>query len=293
MTPESTAFDGVVTVNGLDIHYVDWGNSSAPPLVLLHGLRSFAHNWDLVASELRDHYHVLALDQRGRGESDWDPGANYYTRNYVSDLTEFIEQLGLSQVTLIGHSMGGANVIVYAANHPENVTAVVVEDMGPRTSSPTLGGQRIAAELDQTPAEFASWALAESFLRSERPSISEGALALRLANTMRELGDGRVVWKFDLQGIIRARQNATESTNVDLWRYVRELQSPTLVLRGMESDTLAWATAQEMMAVNERVHAVQVPGATHYVHDDNLTVFLDEVRAFLSTNYPQGPSRVT
>ncbi len=282
MVARAEVDDRFVTVNGLRIHYLDWGNEGAPPIVMLHGLRSFAHNWGRVAEALRDRYHVLALDQRGRGDSDWDPAANYYTQQYVSDVTGFVDQLGLDGVTVIGHSMGGSNAIVYAAQHPEVVSAIVVEDAGPRVAAPTPGGQRIAAELDKTPADFESWAAAEAFLREERPHISEDALALRLGNTLRERPDGRVAWKLDIKGIVRARGRADESTQVDLWPHVRDLRCPTLVLRGANSDTFAWEAAQEMAKANENVRIVEVPDATHYVHDDNLTVFVAEVEKFLN-----------
>ena len=284
MATEAEVSGGFVTVNGLRIHYVDWGNPEARPLILLHGLRSFAHNWDAVAEAFRNDYHVLALDQRGRGDSDWDPDARYYTQDYVSDLAGFIDQMSLSGVTLAGHSMGGATVLVYASEHPSGVDAIVVEDMGPRAATPSPGGQRIAGELDKTPPGFESWAAAEAFLRAERPHIAEDALRLRLANTLREIEGGRVIWKLDIQGIVRARQNASDATQVDLWPHVRSLQCPTLVLRGANSDTLAWETAQAMAAANDRIKAVQVPGATHYVHDDNLAVFVAEVGAFLSAH---------
>ena len=289
MITQAEVHDGFVKVNGLRIHYVDWGNEAAQPLIMLHGLRSFAHNWDRVAEAFRDRYHVMALDQRGRGDSDWDPEANYYTKSYVSDLAGFIEQLNLKRVILAGHSMGGTNVLVYTSEHPDVVDAVVVEDMGPRGATPTAAGARIAGELGKTPPDFESWAAAEAFLRAERPNIAEDALRLRMANalreqpanSLREQSDPRVAWKLDIQGIVRARQKADASTEVDLWPHVRNLRCPTLVLRGANSDSLAWSTAQEMAAANDNIHAVEVPGATHYVHDDNLDVFVAEVTKLL------------
>src|SRR4030095_7844544 len=71
MATQVTAVDKFVTVNGLRLHYLDWGNEAAPPIVMLHGLRGYARTWDGVAQPLTASYHVVALDQRGRGDSDW------------------------------------------------------------------------------------------------------------------------------------------------------------------------------------------------------------------------------
>src|SRR5438445_4832107 len=129
MAAPTTVSDKFVTVNGLRIHYLEWDNPGAPILIMLHGLRSYAHVWDGVARPLADGYHILALDQRGRGDSDWSPDASYSTEAYVSDLEQLVQSLGLNRFILIGHSMGGANTIVFTARHPDQVIAAVIEDM--------------------------------------------------------------------------------------------------------------------------------------------------------------------
>jgi len=281
MATHATATDKFVTVNGLRIHYLDWGNSGAQAMVLLHGLRSFAHDWDGVSREFSDRYHVLALDQRGRGDSDWDPEGNYFTEAYVSDLEQFIEQLKLDKFVLVGHSMGGANTMVYAFRHPEKVVAAVVEDMGPRPSTPSAGMMRIARELEGTPQEFASWAEAEAFWLKQRPLISNEAMQVRLQSTLRELPGGRIAWKYDFEGIRKARLGTDETRQVDLWPPVCGLKCPTLVLRGALSDILSRETAEEMARANPRIRWVEVPDASHPIHDDNLPVFNREVAGFL------------
>lgn len=284
MATQATATDRFVRVNGLRIHYLDWGNAGARPMVMLHGLRSFAHDWAVVSTEFRDSYHILALDQRGRGDSDWDPKGNYFTEAYVSDLEQFVDQLGLDRFILMGHSMGGANTIVYTSRHPEKVAAAVIEDMGPRSSSaPSEGMMRIARELENTPQEFASWAEAEAFWREQRPRISREAMKVRLENTLKQLPNGKIVWKYDIQGIAKARASTDASRQVDLWPHVRRLQCPTLVLRGALSDILPKETAAAMASANPNIRWVEIPGATHSVHDDNTTAFNQEVARFLKS----------
>ena len=94
MTTRVEPLDKTLDINGLKLHYLDWGSPESPALVLLHGLRGHAHSWDDVSSALCDRYRVLALDQRGRGDSDWAAGGDYFTEAYVADLLSFSEALG-------------------------------------------------------------------------------------------------------------------------------------------------------------------------------------------------------
>ena len=104
----------------LRLHYVDWGNPSAPPLLLLHGGRDHCRNWDWVAAALRRDWHVLAPDLRGHGDSQWSPDGNYSTAAYVYDLAQLIHQQELAPVTIVAHSLGGNIAIRYAGVYPDN-----------------------------------------------------------------------------------------------------------------------------------------------------------------------------
>ena len=128
-----------VRLGGLSAHFQQWGDRRKPAVLLLHGLRSYAATWELLAQELAADHWVLALDFRGRGHSKWDPHRQYFTQTYVRDVEEWVAQLGLRHFDLIGHSMGGTVGYVYAARHPDQVTRLVVEDIGP-DSSDDLGG---------------------------------------------------------------------------------------------------------------------------------------------------------
>ena len=279
MAAQATVADKFATVNGLRIHYLEWANPGAPVIVMLHGLRSYAHTWDGVAGSLAAGYHILALDQRGRGDSDWSPNAEYNTEAYVSDLEQLVQDLGLERFILIGHSMGGANTLVYASRHQDQIAAAVIEDMGPgSTSSP--GSARISREIEGTPKRFATWAEAGAFWRKQRPLISDEALEARLRSTLKQNAGGEITWKWDLEGIDRARK-AAAGRQVDLWPAVKSLACPTLVLRGALSDILARDTAEAMAASNPNIRWVEIPNASHFVHEDNLEAFNRELGAFL------------
>lgn len=157
--------DRFLTLNGLRAHYVEWGEADRPAIVMLHGLRSYARTFEPLAGRLQDRYRVLALDTRGRGDSDWDPNGAYHTESYVADLEKFTDLLGLDGFVLLGHSMGGATTYVYAARHPERVRAAVVEDIGPGSSLSGAGAERIRREVAETPRDFPDQEAARRYWR--------------------------------------------------------------------------------------------------------------------------------
>jgi len=273
--------EGWIESDGLKLRYVEWGDAAAPAIVALHGLRSFAYTWEPIALPLAASRRVIALDQRGRGMSDWDPSRNYYTAAYVRDLEVLVDHLQLERFMIFGHSMGGANAFVYASRHPSRVSGLVIEDMGPGASANSAGAERIRRELRGTPDRFASWAEAAAFWRRQRPGVSEAALQARVQHSMREDESGAIVWRHDAAGIAQARLDATPEQLVDLWPHVEALTMPTLVLRGAQSDFLSAETASEMCRRNPHIQSVEIASAGHYVHDDNLPAFESAVQQFL------------
>ncbi|MEO8057015.1 MAG: alpha/beta hydrolase [Burkholderiales bacterium] len=277
------AREGWIDSDGLKLHFVEWGNPDAPTIVALHGLRSFGYTFESVALPLADRFRIVALDQRGRGMSDWDPARNYVADAYVRDLEVLVDQLGLKRFVLLGHSMGGANAFVYSTRHAARLAGMVIEDMGPGASGSSAGAQRIRRELLATPDRFDSWAAAAAFWRGQRPNIPDAAVHARVQHSMRELEDGQVVWRHDAQGIAHARLNATPEQLVELWPHVEAVAVPTLLLRGANSDFLSAQTAADMVQRNPHIQLVEIPDATHYVHDDNLKGFETALHAFLAS----------
>ncbi|MBE0628940.1 MAG: alpha/beta fold hydrolase, partial [Burkholderia vietnamiensis] len=189
----------------------------APAVVMLHGLRSYAQTWADAAHALTDRYRIVALDQRGRGASDWDPRREYYAAAYVRDLDALVRALGLRRFVLVGHSMGGANAFVYAGRDPERLAGLVIEDMGPGASVGSQGSARIKRELLETPDGFATWADARAFWRRQRPNLPEAALDSRVAHSLREDTPGRIVWRHDAAGIaadMSAANDAIERVDI-------------------------------------------------------------------------------
>src|SRR5262249_33781725 len=130
----------------LRLHYVDWGNPGAPPLLLVHGGRDHCRNWDWVAAALRHDWHIIAPDLRGHGDSQWSPDGNYSMAGYVYDLAQLIHQQALAPVTIVAHSLGGNITLRYAGIYPDNVRKLVaIEGLGP---SPRMQAERAKKSMD-------------------------------------------------------------------------------------------------------------------------------------------------
>lgn len=262
---------------GLRLHFLRWGDPDGVPLVLLHGLRAYAQTWESLVAALGDGYCIYALDQRGRGLSDWAPPASYHTQSYVEDLQDWVEHLGLQRFVLLGHSLGGANALEYARQNPGRLMGLIIEDIGPGSSSQGDGAARIRREMSQTPMSFDTWEAARAFWQAARPGLSEQSLASRLSHSMKQ-SEGAITWRHDQQGIAQARLSIEPT---DLWPAVRALDCPTLFIRGMRSDFLPAATLQAMRDSNAQVRTAEVPDASHYVHDDQGEIFNRLVAEFL------------
>jgi pimeloyl-ACP methyl ester carboxylesterase len=271
----------LLDVNGLKLRYLEWGDPAATPVVLLHGLRSYAHTWDPIAEALSDSYRLVAPDLRGRGESDWDPQQDYYPDRYVADLEALVTHLDLARFALVGHSLGGTVTYAYAAAHPDQVAAAVVEDIGPGSSTDTAGADRVLHELSSTPTSFDSLADVYAYWRRLRPGVTDEALASRVENTVRPGPDGRWEWRLDMAGIAAARRRSDPARTIDLWACVERLQCPTLVIRGGRSDFLPEATCAELSRRQPLVRWHEIAGAGHYAHDDAPETFLALLSDFL------------
>jgi len=273
--------DLFVSHAGLNLHVTDWGRVDGPPVVMLHGIRGYAETFAGVAQALQPDRRVIAFDQRGRGQSDWDPQRNYYADSYVADVAAVADAMGLERFDLLGHSMGGINAILFAARYPQRVRRLVIEDAGPGAFETSPGAGRIRGELVNTPARFESWDAASLYMRALRPSVSEEARQQRLTSMLKPSPDGGFTWRYDHAGIAATRLSPDPARLVDLRPQVAALVCDTLVIRGGRSDYLQPDMMAAMRQLNPRVSALEVADAGHYVHDDQPAAFHQAVRAFL------------
>lgn len=282
MARDATPQDRTVEANGLRLHYLDWGNDPAPPMLLLHGFSGHAHTWDTFARAMCDRFHVLALDQRGHGDSEWAKDGTYTVDAHAADIAAFVDRLALGPLVLVGLSMGGRNAIRYTSGHPGTVERLVIVDIGPDIAP--QGAERVRRTAAEAPEEFASVDAAAAYLRQQAVFMTpaaEAALRHRVEHGVKRLGDGRYTWKYDKA--LRDQRRAGTAPQVDLWPAVGQIKAPTLIVRGSESDVFAPETAKRMQALIPESRLVEIPGAGHSVPADAPEAFARAVRDFLAS----------
>jgi pimeloyl-ACP methyl ester carboxylesterase len=253
------------TVNGLRLHYLDYGADAKPPLVCIHGLSGNAHAFDALAPHLAPGYHVMSIDVRGRGDSQWGPPTEYTAPNYVSDLAAMLDQLGIARVTLIGTSMGGIISMMFAGGYPDRVARLVLNDIGPEVDM--TGAARIGAYMIEAPSEFADLAEVAAYFREHYPTLQhapEAQLIEWVKWHVKPAPNGRLTWKMD-PAVRKAMRPAagSQSRAPDMWVPFARIMAPILVVRGAESDILSPTTVQRMRQVLKGVELVEVPGIGH------------------------------
>jgi pimeloyl-ACP methyl ester carboxylesterase len=276
----------------LRLHYVDWGNEDAPPLLLVHGGRDHCRNWDWVAQHYRDRYHVIAPDLRGHGDSAWAIGGGYDTAAYLYDLAQIIHQKGLAPVTIIAHSLGAGIALNYCGAFPDSVKAIIaIEGLGP---SPAMLAELDKRAIDErlrdwvkmrressgrAPRRYASLDEAIARMAEENPHLSaEQARHLTIYGAHQN-EDGTYSWKFDNH--VRWGGGVGGLSHEDQHELWRRITAPVLLMRGKES----WASdpVEDGRITNFRdARLVNFEGAGHWVHHDKLDEFLREADAFLA-----------
>jgi pimeloyl-ACP methyl ester carboxylesterase len=276
----------------LRLHFADWGNHDKPPLVLVHGGRDHARNWDWVARALRDDFHVIAPDLRGHGDSEWARGGNYMIQEFVLDLAQLLNTLDLFPVILVGHSLGGSIVTHYASVYPDRVQKLVnIEGLGP---PPEMIKSRMGKPAWERTAEWIDQVREFSSKRPKHyPSIDAAARRMLAANSflspeqahhltvhgVARNEDGTFSWKFDNYVRLFYPQRFDMDEMRAMWGRVT---CPTLLVRGEQSD-FGDPTKDGRFDAFKNAELESIPDAGHWVQHDQLDVFLKLVKAFLSS----------
>ncbi|HEV2170860.1 MAG TPA: alpha/beta hydrolase [Candidatus Binatus sp.] len=257
------ASDKFVSANGLRLHYIDYGNDGAPWVVCVHGLTGNAHNFDALAPHLAAKYHVISVDVRGRGDSQWGPPTEYLQQNYVTDLARMLEGLGAARVSLIGTSMGGIISIMYAGGWPDRVERLVVNDIGCEIDP--AGAARIAGYVGEAPERFENIGEVVKYYKQNYPpmaKLADDVVAEQVNWSVKPGADGGLVWKMDAN-VRRPLRGGTAQQRYDMWVPYARIACPIVIVRGAESDILAAATASRMCKVHRLAKTVEVPGVGH------------------------------
>src|SRR5918995_673172 len=163
--------DHTITLHGARYHYTEQGDPNASPIVMLHGVTGHARTWDAEGAVLAAGYRVLALDQRGHGDSDPPPDADYGMASLSGDLAAFADALGLQTFAIVALSLGGRVAIHYAAAHSSRVTRLVVVDIGPDVAP--AGRARVGTIMATTPERFETLEDVVAYQRANNPRYAE------------------------------------------------------------------------------------------------------------------------
>lgn len=287
IAPDSTFID----IQGSRRHVLTWGDRAAAPVVMVHGLLDHAHNWDWIASALAPRFHVVALDLRGHGDSDWTGPGSYALSNHVIDLAVCIDSLGLGQIHLVGHSMGGHIVLRLAAAFPERVRSlcsiegvelpIIRDQRAAPKAYPTrlrqwIDGQR--RDRQRRPRIYASIADAAARMAEHVPGMDADTIAHLAHHGVTRMAQGGWRWKYDDACRNRAPEDAH---GVDLDEILAAITCPTLLAYG----TASWIPipASERLARIADHRLIRFPGVSHWLHHQSRAAFVAALTDFFDT----------
>lgn len=281
MTASAREFeDGWLTVDGLRIHFTEWGTSSAPTVLLLHGLNVQCHTWDPIARELARERHVIAMDMRGHGDSDWSR-AGYRVRSMAHDVHGLIAQLGVGPVDLVGHSAGVRVAIAVAGEAPQTIRSLALSDAGPANSQSGAVAMRDFIQATTNLRGFRNEAEARGFYVGHHPEWRTDFIDLHVRYQLRRNWAGKLVPKADPD--VQWITGSASLPDVDyLWKMSERLTMPTLLMVGRRSNVLDEPVVARMLHAMPNA-TVQWFDTGHYVPREAPDEFLKVLNDFLAT----------
>ena len=283
--------DHTVDAQGLAIHYLEWGNPSGEPLLLLHGFLDLAYSWQPFVAELlaktQRPLRIIAPDCRGHGDSGWvGAGGYYHFPDYIFDLDCVLRAAGIGQFKLIGHSMGGTISFQYAGTFPSRVNKLVlIEGVGPVGMNFSDAPLRMESWINEVHErgrrhfrEYSSVEAGARQLRQTNPRLNE-PFALALARKgMKQNDRGKWVWKFDPLHRTAAPQPFYAA---QAFAFFQRIECPVLIVDGKESRQTHRTDKHERYDAMRQHRDVVIERAGHMVHHDNPGRLAEVVATFL------------
>lgn len=253
----------------LELNYKSSGQG--PALIILHGLFGSLDNWVTLSRTLSEEYSVFLVDQRNHGKSPHHSEWNYDVM--AEDLHDFMDQHGIMQAHLLGHSMGGKTVIRFAGEYPERIDKLIVADMGIKQYQPH---HELILET------LASIDLDKITSRSDAQSAMEETIQERGIIQFLLKGLGRdeqkqFRWKFNFEVINKNYANVLVGIQNDF-----PFEGPTLFLSGSESNYVIEEDRPAILESFPSAHFEVLQGAGHWLHADKPNEFLQQVLRFLN-----------
>jgi len=262
---------------GLWLSCIDYGGEDGVPVLLMHGAAAHSRWWDFTAPAFAERYHVLALDRRGHGDSQWSDSAHYEIEDYMADTHAVISNWGLGSPFLVEHSGGGLPSIMYAARYPQNVRGLALLETRPVYDEAMLARMRNREE--RAPRTFASLEQARRSFRLTPPTVGappEMVEHLSL-HSFRRLRGGRWINKLD-------RRTGRRLHPFDGIEWMRKVRCPVLVVRAGRSTMVEPEASEKLAAAARRGSLVEIPNAEHQVILDSVDDVVRILREFLDRN---------
>jgi len=269
--------DIYIDINGLRLHYLDWGGQGKQLMLLLHGFMGHAHVWDGFALEFRNHYHVISLDQRGHGESEWSEKLAYKIDDHFSDICGFAEALALDSIILIGHSMGGRNALFYAACFPERIERLVLVDS--RLWDSEGSSNALMQILMHFPLQADTLEAVIESIRELYPLLPSEFVRHIARYGYRRMEDGKYVPRYDARMSTQCQSMGYSTENLGL--FLNNLPLPTLIVRGEKSPFLSEKDARRIVDCLPRGILKEISHSTHMPAQENPDEFKAVVWNFL------------
>lgn len=270
--------DGWLELDGLKIHYTEWGAPSAPPVLMLHGLNVQCHTWDPIARVLAQDYRVVCMDMRGHGDSDWSR-AGYRVHSMARDVHVLIDALALAPVRLVGHSAGVRVAIAVAGEKPETVHSLALSDAGPANSQSGAIAMRDFITATTNLRGFRSEDEAREFYLGWHPEWQPEFIDLHVRYQLRRNWAGKLVPKADPD--IQWITGSVSLPDVAyLWEMSGKLTMPTLLMVGKRSNVLDGQVVDKMLDTMPNAD-VRWFDTGHYVPRERPEEFTDVLRTFL------------
>lgn len=264
------------------LHHLDWGNQGRHPIVLVHGSRLHAHVWNDFSRRAGGQFHVVAVDQRGHGDSGWCAERKYDLEDFYQDLRAVVLARGLTRFTLVGHSLGGRVSMLYAHRHPEDVERLVLVDITPGPAPVAAGTDPSRISETPPPRDFDSPDSAIDYLRGIMTRAPAHMIEESVRYGMRQLDSGRYTWKYDptLQ-----RRRAAPPAGLDLWRALETITAPTLLQYGSHSLVVSPELAARAGTTLRNCTVERIEGAGHALFTDQPDAFAASLGRFLGVDF--------
>ena len=272
----------------LRLHFLDWGNESKPPLLLIHGIHDHCRSWDWFVESFRQDFHIVVPDLRGHGDSDWAVGSSYLLVDYVYDIAQLIRQQQLAPLTIISHSLGGTIAAMYSGIYPDLVKQlVIIEGVGlypgltTFQSNPTTkirrwidGGVNLSG---RSVRKYPTIEAAYKRMHETNPHLSTEQARHLSMHASNQNEDGTYSWKFDNYTRNASPYDMPRDDMIALWR---EITAPVLIINSNQG--YPHRIGQDGTDVHfNNVQLTQIENAGHWTHHDQLDEVVTTVSDFI------------